>query len=102
MPATLLPAVGETIQVCSDVTRSQNHGQPERQETGAHDECWGRVTWVHAWHRSRVPENSLVSTAQPDKKKVCAEKTSNSWTCSATSVPSSEFRTITPCALFVL
>src|ERR1035437_328970 len=40
-----------------------------------------------------VPRNSLVSTAQPDKKKVCAEKTSNSWTCSATSVPSSEFRT---------
>ncbi|MGB0108456.1 MAG: hypothetical protein ACLPTQ_06985, partial [Terriglobales bacterium] len=28
-----------------------------------------------------VPRNSLVSTAQPDKKKACAEKTSNSWTC---------------------
>jgi hypothetical protein len=48
-----------------------------------------------------VPRNSLVSTAQPDKKKACAEKTSNSWTCSATSAPSSEFRTITPCAHFV-
>jgi TolB-like protein/Flp pilus assembly protein TadD len=48
-----------------------------------------------------VPRNSLVSTAQPDKKEACAEKTSNSWTCSATSAPSSEFRTITPCALFV-
>src|SRR5215467_7609281 len=48
-----------------------------------------------------VPGNSLVSTARPDKKKACAEKTSNSWTCSATSAPSSEFRTITPCALFV-
>ncbi|MGB0047647.1 MAG: alkaline phosphatase family protein [Terriglobales bacterium] len=48
-----------------------------------------------------VPRNSLVSTAQPDKKKACAEKTSNRWTCSATSAPSSEFRTITPCALFV-
>jgi aryl-alcohol dehydrogenase-like predicted oxidoreductase len=48
-----------------------------------------------------VPRNSLVSTAQPDKKKACAEKTSNSWTCSATSAPSSEFRSITPCALFV-
>ena len=48
-----------------------------------------------------VPRNSLVSTARPDKKKACAEKTSNSWTCSATSAPSSEFRTITPCALFV-
>ena len=31
-----------------------------------------------------VPRNSLVSTAQPDKKKACAEKTSNSWTCLAT------------------
>jgi len=30
-----------------------------------------------------VPRNSLVSTAQPDKKKVCVEKTSNSWMCSA-------------------
>ena len=48
-----------------------------------------------------VPRNALVSTARPDKKKACAEETSNSWTCSATSAPSSEFRTITPCALFV-
>jgi len=31
-----------------------------------------------------VPQNSLVSTAQPDKKKECVEKTSNSWMCSAT------------------
>ena len=30
-----------------------------------------------------VPQNSLVSTTQPDKKKVCVEKTSNSWMCSA-------------------
>src|SRR5450755_3049498 len=30
-----------------------------------------------------VPRNALVSTAQPDKKKACAEKTSNSWMCSA-------------------
>jgi RpiB/LacA/LacB family sugar-phosphate isomerase len=30
-----------------------------------------------------VPQNSLVSTAQPDKKKVCVEKTSSSWMCSA-------------------
>src|SRR5213079_1719234 len=28
----------------------------------------------------KAPGNSLVSTAQPDKKKACAEKTSNSWT----------------------
>ena len=34
-----------------------------------------------------VPRNTLVSTVQPDKKKACAEKTSNSWTCSATSAP---------------
>jgi hypothetical protein len=27
-----------------------------------------------------VPENYLVSTAQPDNKKTCAESTSNSWT----------------------
>jgi hypothetical protein len=31
-----------------------------------------------------VPRNSLVSTAQPDKKKVCVEKTSSSWMCLAT------------------
>jgi hypothetical protein len=37
-------------------------------------------------------ENSLVSTVRTDKKKACAEKTSSSWTCSVTSVPSSEFR----------
>jgi transposase len=45
-----------------------------------------------------VPENSLVSTSLPDKKKVCAEKMSNSWMCSATSAPSSEFRKTTRCA----
>ena len=33
---------------------------------------------------SAVPQNSLVSTTQPDKKKVCVDKTSNSWMCSAT------------------
>ena len=31
-----------------------------------------------------VPRNSLVSTAQPDKKKACEETTSSSWMCSAT------------------
>ena len=31
-----------------------------------------------------VPGNTLVSTAQPDKKKACVEKTSSSWMCSAT------------------
>jgi len=31
-----------------------------------------------------VPQNSLVSTAQPDKKKVCVDKTSSRWMCSAT------------------
>src|ERR1017187_9162834 len=31
-----------------------------------------------------VPQKSLVSTAQPDKKKVCVDKTSSSWMCSAT------------------
>ncbi len=31
-----------------------------------------------------VPRNSLVSTAQPDKKKACVEKTSSNWMCSAT------------------
>ena len=31
-----------------------------------------------------VPRNSLVSTAQPDKKKVCVEKTRSSWMCLAT------------------
>ena len=30
-----------------------------------------------------VPQNSLVSTTQPDKKKACVEKTSNSWMCLA-------------------
>ena len=33
---------------------------------------------------SAVPQNSLVSTTQPDKKKVCVDKTSSSWMCSAT------------------
>jgi uncharacterized protein with ParB-like and HNH nuclease domain len=31
-----------------------------------------------------VPRNSLVFTAQPDKKKACVEKTSSSWMCLAT------------------
>ena len=31
-----------------------------------------------------VPRNSLVSTAQPDKKEVCVDKTSSSWMCSVT------------------
>jgi hypothetical protein len=31
-----------------------------------------------------VPRNSLVSTAQPDKKKAYVEKTSSNWMCSAT------------------
>ena len=33
---------------------------------------------------SAVPQNSLVSTTQPDKKKVCVDQTSSSWMCSAT------------------
>jgi luciferase family oxidoreductase group 1 len=33
---------------------------------------------------SAVPQNSLVSTTQPDKRKVCVDKTSSSWMCSAT------------------
>ena len=33
---------------------------------------------------SAVPQNSLVSTTQPDKKKVCVDKTSSNWMCSAT------------------
>jgi hypothetical protein len=32
---------------------------------------------------STVPQNTLVSTTQPDKKKVCVDKTSSSWMCSA-------------------
>ncbi|MGA8492254.1 MAG: hypothetical protein WB711_17640, partial [Terriglobales bacterium] len=28
-----------------------------------------------------VPRTSLVSTAQPDKKEVCVDKTSSSWMC---------------------
>jgi uncharacterized repeat protein (TIGR03803 family) len=32
---------------------------------------------------SAVPQNSLVSTTQPDKKKVCVDKTSSSWMYSA-------------------
>src|SRR4051794_34391314 len=35
----------------------------------------------------------------PDKKKTRAKKMSKSWTCSATSAPSSQFRTITTCDL---
>jgi putative ATP-dependent endonuclease of OLD family len=48
-----------------------------------------------------VPRNSLVSTAQPDKKKVCVDKTSSSWMCSATLARSSEYPKSTPCARFV-
>jgi hypothetical protein len=48
-----------------------------------------------------VPRNSLVSTAQPDKKKACEETTSSSWMCSAISALSNESPKITPCALFV-
>src|SRR5208282_918292 len=48
-----------------------------------------------------APRNSVVSTAQTDKKKACAEKMNNSWMCSATSAPNSEFRKTTPCVLFV-
>jgi len=33
---------------------------------------------------STVPQDSLVSTRQPDNKKVCVDKTSSSWTCSVT------------------
>jgi Universal stress protein family len=33
---------------------------------------------------STVPQDSLVSTKQSDKKRVCVDKTSSSWTCSAT------------------
>lgn len=29
-----------------------------------------------------IRKNSPVSTTQPDKKKICVEKTSNGWTCS--------------------
>jgi hypothetical protein len=39
----------------------------------------------------------LVSTVRTDKKKACAEKTSNSWMSSATSARSSEFRRTIPC-----
>src|ERR1035437_3747201 len=48
-----------------------------------------------------VPRNSLVSTAQPDKKEVCVDKTSSSWMCSATLARSSEYPKSTPCARFV-
>src|SRR5437899_11226357 len=37
-----------------------------------------------------VPENSLVSRSQGDKKKSCVETTSSSWMCSAISAPRSE------------
>ena len=43
------------------------------------------------------PENSLVSTERTDKKKACAEETSSSWTRSATSARSSEFRRTIRC-----
>ena len=43
------------------------------------------------------PENSLVSTERTDKKKACVEKTSSSWTRSATSARSSEFRRTIRC-----
>jgi AcrR family transcriptional regulator len=44
-----------------------------------------------------VPRNSLVSTAQPDKKEVCAEKTNSSWMSSAMLARSSECRTTILC-----
>jgi len=60
---------------------------------------WGHLTAIHdamfpilglagcgktRFEASAVPQNSLVSTTQPDKKKVCVDKTSSSWMCSAT------------------
>jgi hypothetical protein len=41
----------------------------------------GGLKWYQALFGQ--PATVLVSTAQPDKKKACAEKTSNSWMCSA-------------------
>jgi hypothetical protein len=48
---------------------------------------WGDVDWLAGCGKTRfeasaVPQNSLVSTTQPDKKKVCVDKTSSSWMCS--------------------
>ena len=51
---------------------------------------------------SAVPQDSLVSTRQPDRKKVCVDKTSSSWTCSATSAQSRECPKTTPCGLFFI
>jgi pimeloyl-ACP methyl ester carboxylesterase len=74
------------------------------------DSCSGEDTLVHnivskylaGCGKTRVePENSLVSTVRTDKKKACVEETSNSWTCSATSAPSSEFRWTIHCVLCV-
>jgi diguanylate cyclase (GGDEF)-like protein len=50
---------------------------------------WNRAGTLAGCGKTRfevdaVPRNSLVSTAQPDKKKACVEKTSSSWMCSAT------------------
>jgi len=56
-----------------------------------------RTLLEHLTEVDRVPENSLVSTTQSDKKKARAEKTSNSWMCSATWIQSSEFRRNIPC-----
>jgi hypothetical protein len=76
MPTTLLPAVGKAIQICPNVTGPENHSQSECQEAGTHNECCGRVIWAYVCHGSRVPEKSLVSTAQPAKKNSCVEKMS--------------------------
>jgi hypothetical protein len=38
-------------------------------------------------HDFAVPTNSLVYTAQPDKKKACEETTSSSWMSSAGGAP---------------
>src|ERR1035441_10244137 len=68
--------------------------------------CPGGINHIAGCGKSRfeadaVPRNSLVSTAQPDKKKVCVDKTSSSWMCSATLARSSEYPKSTPCARFV-
>lgn len=58
----------------------------------------GYMSLLAGCGKTRVEsENSLVSTVRTDKKKACAEKTSNSWTCSATSAPSREFRRTIRC-----
>ena len=54
-----------------------------------------------SFEASRTTKTLLFPQAQPDKKKVCVDKTSSSWTCSATSAQSSEFPKTTPCVLFV-